>query len=170
MEMKMHLPLNRVAIILNEHGEFDGVVADSEIEFYTVQPSSKHDRVYRYGSGQFGPQYVQMAFNGNPVGHRGDGTLDPEGGVGKYAPSRPALAVVSDETVWAERSRANAAEYAAGEAVFLDRIAMMEKLEASIQQTKAMTPEQLRDRLSRDGYLTDAGALKPEFGGPLEEE
>lgn len=92
----MPIPLNRVAIILNEHGFFDGVVADSEIEFYVVQPSCKPDRVYRYGSGQFGPQYVQEAFAGNPVGHAGDGTLDKEGGVGKFAPSRPTLKLVED--------------------------------------------------------------------------
>lgn len=92
----MPIPLNRVAIILNEHGEFDGVVADSEIEFYVVQPSCKPDRVYRYSSGNFGPQFVQGAFNGNPIGHAGDGTLDSKGGVGKMAPSRPGLRVVTD--------------------------------------------------------------------------
>lgn len=88
------LPLNRVAIILNANGEFDGVVADSAIEFFVVQPSCKRDRVYQYGSGQYGPQYVQQAFAGNPVGHGGDGTLDPDGGVGKFAPSRPTLKLV----------------------------------------------------------------------------
>ena len=86
-------PLNRVAIILDERGEFSGVVADSEIEFYVVQPSCKRDRVYLYGSGQYGPQHVQAAFNGNPVGHADDGTLDGDG-VGKLAPSRPKLTLV----------------------------------------------------------------------------
>lgn len=65
-------PLNRVAIILDERGEFSGVVADSEVEFYVVQPSCKRDRVYRYGSGAFGPQHVQAAFDGHPVGHADD--------------------------------------------------------------------------------------------------
>lgn len=86
-------PLNRVAIILNEHGEFDGVVADSEIEFFVVQPSCQRDRVYKYGAGQWGPHFVQEAFNGNPVGHAGDGMLDGDG-VGKLAPSRPRLRLV----------------------------------------------------------------------------
>lgn len=92
----MALPLNRVAIILNERGEFDGVVADSEIEFYVVQPSCKRDRVYLYGSGEFGPQHVQAAFDGNHVGHSGDGLLFGEG-VGKLAPSRAHLGVVRDD-------------------------------------------------------------------------
>lgn len=93
----MAMPMNRVAIFLDDADCFEGAAADSEVEFYTVQPSKKHDRVYLYGSGQFGPQYVQMAFDGNPVGHGGDGTLDPEGGVGKFAPSKPRLSVVSQE-------------------------------------------------------------------------
>lgn len=38
---------NRVAIILDDNGEFSGVVADSEIEFFVVQPSCERDRVYR---------------------------------------------------------------------------------------------------------------------------
>jgi hypothetical protein len=89
--------LNRVAIILNEHGEFDGVVADSPIEFFVVQPSCKHDRVYHYDSGDYGPQHVQAAFSGNPVGHAGDGTFD--NGLnptisGKLAPSKPHIKLV----------------------------------------------------------------------------
>ena len=87
------LPLNRVAILLDENGDFDGVVADSEIEFYVVQPSCKRDRVYLYGSGLYGPQFVQEAFAGNPVGYAGDDTLDSTG-TAKLSPSRPKLKLV----------------------------------------------------------------------------
>lgn len=37
------------------------------------------------------------ACDSNPVGHGGDGTLGPEGGVGKFAPSWPKLRVVADD-------------------------------------------------------------------------
>jgi hypothetical protein len=89
-------PLNRVAIILDEHGEFSGMVADSPIEFFVVQPSCRRDRVYKYESGEIGPQHVQAAFAGNPVGHLGDGMLD----VGieptlKLRPSKPNLSLVA---------------------------------------------------------------------------
>lgn len=86
--------MNRVAIILDERGEFSGVVADSEIEFFVVQPSCERDRVYRYSSAQFGPQYVQMAFDGAPIGHAGDDMLAGGTGYGKEPPSRPKLAIV----------------------------------------------------------------------------
>ena len=89
--------MNRVAIILNEHGEFDGVVADSEIEFFVVQPSCERDRVYRYSSGQYGPQYVQAAFDMQPVGHMGDDMLGGGTAYGKEPPSRPRLTVVPPE-------------------------------------------------------------------------
>lgn len=90
--------MNRVAIILDENGEFSGVVADSEIEFFVVQPSCERDRVYRYSSGQFGPQYVQMAFDGAPVGHMGDDMLGGGTAYGKEPPSKPTLTVVSRPT------------------------------------------------------------------------
>lgn len=89
--------MNRVAIILDERGEFSGVVADSEVEFYVVQPSCERDRVYRYSSGQFGPQYVQRAFDGAPVGHINDGLLHGDGNYGKLPPSKPKLTVVPSE-------------------------------------------------------------------------
>lgn len=92
----MTAPLNRVAIILDANGEFDGVVADAAIEFFVVQPSCKRDRVYKYESGSYGPQFVRAAFDGNPVGHAGDGTLDI--GVeptGKLPPSKSILKLVS---------------------------------------------------------------------------
>ena len=86
--------MNRVAIILNEHGEFDGVVADSEIEFFVVQPSCDRDRVYQYSNGKFGPQFVKEAFDGRPVGHIGDDMLEGGTDYGKHKPSRPALTIV----------------------------------------------------------------------------
>jgi hypothetical protein len=85
---------NRVAIILDENGEFSGVVADSEIEFFVVQPSCDRDRVYRYSSGQFGPQYVQAAFDERPVGHIDDDMLEGGAGYGKEPPSKPKLTLV----------------------------------------------------------------------------
>lgn len=92
--------MNRVAIILDEHGQFSGVVADSEIEFFVVQPSCERDRVYRYSSGQFGPQHVQAAFDGRPVGHIDDDTLSGGTGYGKEPPSRPELKIVPEpETI-----------------------------------------------------------------------
>ena len=89
--------MNRVAIILDANGEFSGVVADSEIEFFVVQPSCERDRVYRYSSGQFGPQYVREAFAGNPVGHAGDDMLGGGTGYGKEPPSKPKLTLVDPE-------------------------------------------------------------------------
>lgn len=86
--------MNRVAIILDENGEFSGVVADAEIEFFVVQPSCERDRVYRYSSAQFGPQYVQMAFDGAPVGHIDDNMLTGGTAYGKDAPSKPKLTLV----------------------------------------------------------------------------
>ena len=87
-------PKNRVAFILDERGELSGVVADIEIEVFIVQPSCERDRVYQYSSGQFGPQYVQMAFDGHPIGHIDDGTLHGDGDYGKLPPSKPKLTVV----------------------------------------------------------------------------
>lgn len=86
--------MNRVAIILDENGEFSGMVADSEVEFFVVQPSCQRDRVYQYGSAQFGPQYVQAAFDGHPIGHAGDDMLTGGAGYGKLPPSRPKLKLV----------------------------------------------------------------------------
>lgn len=96
MTANQNLPINRVAIVLDENGLFEGVVADSEVAFFVVQPSCPRDRVYQFSSGQWGPQYVQQAFNGNPVGHADDGTLDGNGS-GKFAPSRPALRLVPQD-------------------------------------------------------------------------
>ncbi len=86
--------MNRVAIILDENGEFAGMVADSEVEFFVVQPSCERDRVYQYGSAQFGPQYVQAAFDGHPIGHAGDDMLGGGTAYGKLPPSRPSLTLV----------------------------------------------------------------------------
>lgn len=89
--------MNRVAIILDANGDFDGVVADEEIEFYVVQPSCARDRVYKYDAVDYGPQHVQKAFDGQPVGHLNDGMMHGDGNYGKLAPSRPALSLVSPE-------------------------------------------------------------------------
>lgn len=86
--------MNRVAIILDADGCFDGVVADEEIEFFVVQPSCERDRVYKFSSGQFGPQYVRMAFDNHPVGHEGDDMLGGGTNYGKKPPSRPSLSLV----------------------------------------------------------------------------
>lgn len=90
--------MNRVAIILDERGEFAGMVADSEVEFFVVQPSCDRDRVYQFSAAQFGPQYVQAAFDGHPVGHRDDGMLYGDGDYGKLPPSRPILSLVPSPT------------------------------------------------------------------------
>jgi hypothetical protein len=89
--------MNRVAIILDEQGALSGVVADAEVEFFVVQPSCERDRVYRYSSGQFGPQYVQKAFAGHAVGHINDDMLEGGTAYGKEPPSRPALNIVRNE-------------------------------------------------------------------------
>lgn len=87
-------PANRVAIILDERGEFIGFVADKMVEFFVVQPSCERDRVYKYSSGQFGPQYVQAAFDGHPTGHIDDDMLDGGTNYGKLPTSKPSLSVV----------------------------------------------------------------------------
>lgn len=86
--------MNRVAIILDANGEFSGVVADQEVEVFIVQPSCERDRVYRYNSAQFGPQYVHQAFADHAVGHMGDDMLVGGTAYGKEPPSRPKLSVV----------------------------------------------------------------------------
>lgn len=89
--------MNRVAFILDERGELSGVVSDSEVEVFIVQPSCERDRVYRYSSAEFGPQHVQQAFDGHTVGHINDGMLYGDGNYGKLPPSRPKLSLVEDE-------------------------------------------------------------------------
>jgi hypothetical protein len=91
--------MNRIAIILNENGEFDGVVADTEVEVFVVQPSCERDRVYLYGSAQFGPQYVHAAFAGHSVGHAGDDMLAGGTNYGKLPPSRPKLSLVEPDDI-----------------------------------------------------------------------
>lgn len=86
--------MNRVAIILDKNGHFDGVVGDSEVEFFVIDQHTPSDRVYKYSSGLWGPQHVREAFDGNPVGHRYDGTLGDGDGTGKLPPSKPSLTVV----------------------------------------------------------------------------
>lgn len=50
--------------------------------------------VYRYSSAQFGPQYVQAAFDERPVGHIDDDMLGGGTGYGKEPPSKPKLTLV----------------------------------------------------------------------------
>lgn len=86
--------INRVAIILDGNGEFAGMVADAEVEFFVVQPSCERDRVYKYSSAQFGPQYVQAAFAGHPIGHVDDDMLEGGTAYGKLPASKPSLTLV----------------------------------------------------------------------------
>jgi hypothetical protein len=46
-----------------------------------------------------------------------------------------------------------------------DRKAIMDRLQASIAETRSMTREQARARLVAEGYLTSAGELHANYGG-----
>ena len=86
--------MNRLCILLDENGEIDRICADEELEIFWVNPNVKHDRVYKYGSADFGPQFVRELIGGFPIGHLHDGTL----GIGnerKYPPSKPHLKVLA---------------------------------------------------------------------------
>ena len=47
-----------------------------------------------------------------------------------------------------------------------ERLALIAKLETSIEETKLLTPEQALGILYRDGFVDIEGNLAPEYGGP----
>lgn len=89
--------MNRVCFILDENGELSGVASDAEIEVLIVQPSCARDKVYKYGSAQFGPQYVQIAIGGEMIGHAGDDMLAGGTQYGRLPPSKASLELVKME-------------------------------------------------------------------------
>jgi hypothetical protein len=86
--------MNRICIVLNEHGEFTDIAADQPLEIYVVCPHCPADRVYQYGAADFGPEHVRKLIGGFAIGHLHDGTFGMGDGTGKRSPSRPALTVV----------------------------------------------------------------------------
>ena len=64
--------MNRVAIILNEHGELQSVASDRQVQCFIVCPHCPRDRVYEYRV-DVGVQHVQAAIGGYPIGHAHDG-------------------------------------------------------------------------------------------------
>ena len=86
--------MNRVAIVLDQNGEFAGVASDEPIEFMIVAPHCPRDRVYLYESIDIGPEHVRALIGGFAVGHWADGTLGDGDGRGKLPPSKPILRVV----------------------------------------------------------------------------
>lgn len=89
--------MNRVVITLNHNGELSGICADEPVEIFINCPHVPRDRVYQYGSAEFGPQHVRAAIGGYPVGHIADGTANiaPADGSGKRPPSTPKLRPVA---------------------------------------------------------------------------
>ena len=86
--------MNRFCILLDKNGEIDRLCADQAVEIYFVDPRVPHDRVYKYGSADFGPQFVRDLIGGYAVSHISDGVL----GIGnepKLPPSKPTLKVVA---------------------------------------------------------------------------
>lgn len=86
--------MNRVVITLDANGEIDSICADEPVQIYWNQPSRPHDRVYLYGSAEFGPEHVRKAIGGYAVGHAFDGTLGVGNGTGKRPPSKPHIGEV----------------------------------------------------------------------------
>ena len=86
---------NRICFVFDENGGISDICADSPIDIYLVEPSRPNDRVYLYGSANFGPEHVRSQIGGYSVGHVMDGTLDVGGTVSpRLPPSKPALSVV----------------------------------------------------------------------------
>jgi hypothetical protein len=86
---------NRVTVTLDPHGQIIRVCSDEEIEFFTVAPHVPHDRVYRYGAVEVGPQFVREEIGGYAVGHAADGTLSVGLPISpKLPPSKPAIRTV----------------------------------------------------------------------------
>ncbi len=56
--------MNRIAIMLNAHGEFDGVFSDEPIAVFIIDPNSKDDRVYAYGAAVIGFEGVDDQVRG----------------------------------------------------------------------------------------------------------
>ena len=89
--------MNRLCIVLDQHGQISEICADEPLEIYWVDPSVPHDRVYLYQSAKIGPQYVRQLIGGYAVGHIDDGTI----AVGEvtsppFPPSKPSLRIVKD--------------------------------------------------------------------------
>lgn len=85
--------MNRVAVVLNSHGEIARIVADAPVEVLIVDPNAPADRVYSYQVGT-GPHLVRQEVGGFAVGHAADGRLGEGDGTGRRPPSRPSLTLV----------------------------------------------------------------------------
>lgn len=74
---------NRIAVLLNENGEFDGVVTDLPAEVYVIdEAAAERDRVYLLSGHRFGPGEVAKVIGSSPIGHAGD-AIDQEIGAGR---------------------------------------------------------------------------------------
>lgn len=74
---------NRVAIILDENGEFSHVVTDLPAEVYLISEATVRDRVYLLSSNhRFGPGEVAKVIGSSPIGHAGD-AINQEIGAGR---------------------------------------------------------------------------------------
>lgn len=90
--------MNRLAILLDQSGEFAGVFSDEPIAVFIVDPNAPNDRVYAYGSTVIGADKVDEQVRGfvpdpqgNSFGHAGvDAVRLPE-------LPRPALRIVQPE-------------------------------------------------------------------------
>lgn len=86
--------MNRFCILLDKNGEIDRLIADQEVEIFFIDPRVPHDRVYKYGAGNFGPQFVRELIGGYAVGHANDGTLGGDVVASRLPPSKPILKAV----------------------------------------------------------------------------
>lgn len=51
-----------------------------------------------------------------------------------------------------------------------ERRALLEKVNASIEEVKSLTQEEARQRLAAEGFCDDHGELSPEYGGELSDK
>lgn len=47
-----------------------------------------------------------------------------------------------------------------------ERRRLMDRLQASIEETKSLTPAQALERLWKEGFCDENGQLTPAYGGP----
>lgn len=64
--------MNRICIEVDERGQISSIAADSEIEIYIAEPSSKRDTVYHYQLADIGQRHVQKLIAGYRAGLRDD--------------------------------------------------------------------------------------------------
>lgn len=62
--------MNRITFTMKVDGQIVRICSDEPVEIYIIQPSTPHDRVYKWSSLDAGPGVVDEEIGGWPIGDK----------------------------------------------------------------------------------------------------